>query len=124
MSNVLEYKKYIAVLNFSAEDDAVVGRVVNSDAIIGFHGNNLAELKKAFEDVIDAYLEACKESGNEPEKPYSGKFIVRVPSELHKALSIKAARDGESLNSLTTSLLQAGLEREYSSSTEMHGNRQ
>jgi predicted HicB family RNase H-like nuclease len=109
MSNILEYKKYIAVLNFSAEDDAVVGRVVNSNAIIGFHGNHLAELKRAFEDVIDAYLEACEESNIEPEKPYSGKFILRIPTQLHKALSIKAAQEGESLNSLTVALLESGL---------------
>lgn len=70
-NNILEYKGYIDVLNFSAEDDAVVGKVVNSDAIIAFHGHSLAELKENFSGMVDTYLEACEEEGVIIHKPRS-----------------------------------------------------
>ena|ERR1700677_3972576 len=109
MSNILKYKNYIAVLNFSIEDDTIVGKVINSDAIIAFHGNNLAELKQAFEDMVDSYLEACKVAGNKPELPYSGTFNLRLGSDLHREACIKAAANNISLNTLVVSLVEKGL---------------
>ncbi len=38
-------------------------------------------------------------------RPYSGKFIVRVPPEVHRMLTIKAAEFGVSLNRLVSSKL-------------------
>ena len=56
------------------------------------------ELRKAFSDSVEDYLEYCAERGENPEKPYSGKFLVRVGPELHKALAIQARKRGKSLN--------------------------
>jgi predicted HicB family RNase H-like nuclease len=38
-------------------------------------------------------------------KPYSGKFVVRVPPEVHRRLAMKAAQEGVSLNRLVSSKL-------------------
>ena len=44
------------------------------------------------------YLAFCNERGEKPEKPFSGKFLVRVSPDVHRAASVAAARDGKSLN--------------------------
>ena len=56
------------------------------------------QLKEAFHDSVDDYLTFCAERGEEPEKPYSGKFVVRVEPELHKNITIEARKKGKSLN--------------------------
>ncbi len=54
--------------------------------MIEYKGESVDELRKAFTDSVEDYLEFCSERGEEPEKPYSGKFLVRVGPELHKTL--------------------------------------
>ncbi len=54
----------------------------------------MAELKKAFQDSVDDYLAFCKERGEEPEKPFSGQFVVRAEPELHRAVVTAAKRAG------------------------------
>jgi predicted HicB family RNase H-like nuclease len=44
------------------------------------------ELKTSFEDSIDDYLEFCEERGEEPDKPFSGKFVLRIDPVLHRRL--------------------------------------
>lgn len=39
----------------------------------------------------------------------SGKFIVRVPSDLHELLAAEAERQGVSLNTLVVALLAGGV---------------
>jgi predicted HicB family RNase H-like nuclease len=46
------------------------------------------------------------ERGEEPDKPFSGKFNLRIPPELHAKLSIAAQLQGESLNNYITKMLQ------------------
>ncbi|MCD6389400.1 MAG: type II toxin-antitoxin system HicB family antitoxin [Desulfobulbaceae bacterium] len=51
-----------------------------------------------------------KENGEKIPQPfasknYSGKFIVRVPPEVHRNLAIQAAESGVSLNRLVSSRL-------------------
>jgi len=56
------------------------------------------ELRSALVDSVEDYLAFCTERGEEPEKPYSGKLLVRVEPELHKSLVIQARKNGKSLN--------------------------
>lgn len=112
-NNVLEYKKYIAKLEFDLEEGIIVGKVVNTKDIISFHANTLAEVKQAFRNIIDTYLEACETEKIHPSKPYSGKFNLRINPDLHRELSIEAAQEGVSLNDLTEQLLKLGLSRKH-----------
>ncbi|MBN4066663.1 type II toxin-antitoxin system HicB family antitoxin [Simkania negevensis] len=64
-----------------------------------FQGNNVAKLEKAFRESVEEYLAFCKERGEQPNKPYSGKFNLRIPPELHAKLAIAAKANEESLNS-------------------------
>ncbi|PIE79432.1 MAG: hypothetical protein CSA11_12000 [Chloroflexi bacterium] len=63
-------------------------------------------LRKAFLNSVEDYLEFCAERGEAPEKPYSGKFLVRVGPELHKTLVLQARKSGKSLNPWVTDTLQ------------------
>lgn len=112
-NNVLEYKKYIAQLNFDLEDGIIIGKVTNTKDIISFHASNLSDIKQVFKDIIDTYLKTCKEEGIEASKPYSGKFNLRITPDLHRELSIEAAQEGVSLNDLTEQLLKSSLSNKH-----------
>ena len=96
---MMEYKGYFAKVEFDDEADIFHGEVINLRDVVTFQGQTVDELHKAFRDSIDDYLKFCAERGEAPEKPYSGKFMVRVEPELHKTIAIRARQDGKSLNS-------------------------
>ncbi|MFL5562032.1 MAG: type II toxin-antitoxin system HicB family antitoxin [Gemmatimonadaceae bacterium] len=48
----------------------------------------------------------CGERGEEPDKPYSGRFLVRIDPQLHRELAVAAARQGNSLNAFVASALK------------------
>jgi predicted HicB family RNase H-like nuclease len=60
----------------------------------------LPQLKKAFRESVEDYLAFCKERGEEPDKPFTGNFVVRIPPDLHRQLYADAKREGKSLNAL------------------------
>lgn len=95
---MMEYKGYIGKVEFDDESDIFHGEVINLRDVITFEGESVAELKQAFEDSIDDYLAFCAERGEEPEKPYSGKFSVRMDPELHRVITLKARMADKSLN--------------------------
>jgi predicted HicB family RNase H-like nuclease len=74
------------------------GEVINLRDVITFEGESVDELRAAFVDSVKDYLAFCDERGEEPEKPYSGKFLVLVGPEFHKTLVIQARKNGKSLN--------------------------
>ncbi len=63
-------------------------------------GNSTAELKEAFIEAVEDYLDICKRQGKEPQKAYKGSFNVRINPELHKRAVLTATADGISLNQL------------------------
>jgi len=65
---------------------------------VGFHGQSVEELKAAFREAVDFYLESCEKAGRKPNKPFSGQFVVRVDSSLHGEIAAAAAKAGKSLN--------------------------
>jgi predicted HicB family RNase H-like nuclease len=76
--------------------------VLDLNDIITFSGNSVQDLKQSFKDSVDAYIEYCEENGEEPEKPFSGKFSVRIDPELHKAISRHASLTGKSINTIVS----------------------
>jgi predicted HicB family RNase H-like nuclease len=94
----MQYKGYTGKLTVDAEAGVIFGTVANLRAVVTFQGESVKEAEQAFRDSVDDYLDFCREKGLEPEKPYSGKFLVRTAPELHRALAAEAARQGISLN--------------------------
>lgn len=103
--NTMTYQGYIARIEFDERDNIFVGRVLGVNAVIGFHGDNVAELRADFEASIDFMLADCKRLGITPEKPASGKLLLRVPPEIHAAALIKAQAAGKSLNQWATDII-------------------
>ena len=103
----MTYKGYTARVEFDGSDEIFVGRVLGINAIIGFHGETVTELRKDFEAAIDFLIEDCKARGIEPEKPASGKIMLRVPPEVHSAALIAAKTSGTSLNQWAVKVLDA-----------------
>ncbi len=98
MTNFMTYKGYTASMVFDTEDKIIVGRVQDVDDIISFHGESVSVFESNFHAVIDDYLAASKELGSAPEKPASGKVMLRIAPEVHAAALKAAARSGKSLN--------------------------
>jgi predicted HicB family RNase H-like nuclease len=95
----MTYKGYEGTVKFDEEAHLFHGEVINTRDVITFQGSSVNELEKAFRDSIDDYLEFCASRGEEPEKPFSGKFMVRVDPRVHKAIALAARRQGKSINS-------------------------
>ena len=94
----MRYKGYSARIEYSDEDGCFVGRVAGIRDILTFHGENVAEIRQAFEEALDFYLETCVERGETPNKPYSGKLLLRVAPEVHAAVATAAEVSGQSIN--------------------------
>lgn len=98
MNDILEYKTYYAEVHFSAEDEVFHGKIIGINDLVNFEGTTVKELKKAFHEAVDDYLDVCNELGKEPEKTYKGSFNVRIPSELHRQAARHATLKKMTLN--------------------------
>lgn len=98
MSNQFTYKGYSGSCLSSIEDECLHGRILFITDLITYEGNTIPELRASFEMAVDDYLNYCKETGKQAEKPYSGSFNVRIPPELHKELAKRASRHGMTIN--------------------------
>ena len=102
----MTYKGYQAKVEMDEEAGLFHGEVINTRDVITFQGRSVRELKKAFADSVDDYLEFCAARGEEPEKPFSGKFLVRVSPEMHREIMAEARQQGKSLNTYVSEKLQ------------------
>ena len=104
--NTMSHKGYTARVEFDERDNIFVGRVLGIRTMISFHGQTVAELRAEFEGAVEDFMRDCKEKGLKPEKPASGKLLLRVPPEVHGAALVAAQAAGKSLNQWATELLQ------------------
>jgi predicted HicB family RNase H-like nuclease len=103
----MTYKGYAARIEFDAEDRIFVGRLAGIRDIVGFHGASVVELETAFRESVDDYLEACARLGQKPDKPASGRLMLRVSPEVHSAALRAAELAGVSLNQWAAKALRA-----------------
>lgn len=95
---MLKYKGYNGFVEYDGKAKLFHGEVLDTKDVITFQGKSVSEIEKSFRESIDDYLEFCKERNEEPDKPFSGKFVLRVPSELHHKIYLSAKRKGKSIN--------------------------
>ncbi|MHB1225879.1 MAG: type II toxin-antitoxin system HicB family antitoxin [Gemmatimonadaceae bacterium] len=95
---MLGHRGYAGLVEYDDEARLFHGEVVGTRAVLTFQGTTVDEIEQAFRDTVDEYLVWCAERGKEPEKPYSGRFVVRASADLHRAAAAAAARSGQSLN--------------------------
>ncbi|MBE2199701.1 MAG: type II toxin-antitoxin system HicB family antitoxin [Anaerolinea sp.] len=96
--NTMTHKGYAAQIEYSHEDQCFVGHIAGIKDVVGFHGESVSELRAAFEEAVDDYLETCAKLNRSPQKPYSGKLMLRVPPEIHAAVAVAAEVSGKSIN--------------------------
>ena len=91
---MMRHDGYEATVEYDADAQIFHGEIVNLRDVITFRGRSVEELKTAFADSIDDYIEFCRGLGKEPEKTYSGQLLVKVEPGLHRAVVSAARRSG------------------------------
>ncbi len=109
---MMEYKGYIGKVEMDDEAGILYGEVINVRDVITFEGASVDEIQKAFRESVDDYLDFCVQRGESPEKPFSGKFVIRLPAELHRKAYIQAKLADKSLNGWVTEVLQTVLQNQ------------
>ena len=95
---MMSYKGYTGHVEFDDEAGIFHGEVIDLRDVITFQGKSVDELGQAFRDSVDDYLEFCQERHEEPDKPFSGKLMLRLPPELHRKVYTSSKKEGKSLN--------------------------
>ena len=97
--SLLNYKGYTGSVEFSQEDNCLYGKVpgMKKDCI-SYGGETVSEPGSDFEGAVDEYLSSCKARGVKPAKPYSGRLVLRMPSDLHSRVATTAAGLGMTIN--------------------------
>ena len=102
--------QYLKIVEWSEEDQCYVGTCPGL-MLGGIHGDDevkvYRELCLAVEEWIDLYhADGAPLPAATAGKKYSGKFVVRLGKDLHKALVVDALRHGQSLNSYCVQVLR------------------
>ncbi|MDO9348678.1 MAG: type II toxin-antitoxin system HicB family antitoxin, partial [Anaerolineales bacterium] len=109
---MMEYKGYIGKVEIDEEAGILHGEVINIRDVVTFEGQTVDELQQAFRDSVEDYLAFCAQRGEAPEKPFSGKFVIRLPTELHRRAYVKAKLADKSLNSWVTEVLETAVQEQ------------
>ena len=96
--NTMTYKGYYARIEYDDEDGIFFGRIAGIRDGVGFHADTVPDLRAAFREAVDDYLETCAKVGKKPQKPYSGQVMFRVDPELNRRMALTAELSGKSLN--------------------------
>lgn len=105
--------RYTYRITWSAEDGENVGLCAEFPSLSWLAPSPekaLSGIKRLVREVVSD-MQAAGEAPPEPlaDKAYSGRFLVRVPPETHRALAMRAAEEGVSLNRLVSARLAGGL---------------
>ena len=95
---MLNYKGYTGHVEYDDQAGVFHGEVLDLRDVITFQGTSVSELEQAFRESIDDYLEFCDQRGEKPDKPFSGRLMLRLPPRLHREVYVNAQREGKSLN--------------------------
>lgn len=106
----LKYKGYQGSVEFSPEDNCFFGKVLGlKGTLISYEGTSVDDIRRDFEEAVDHYLDSCEKRGIKPAKPYSGRFLVRIPSDLHSDLAAAADSNGTTINDFVQKTLYRAL---------------
>ena len=94
----MKYKGYEARIEYDDTIGILHGTVVGLRDVITFQGECVSALRDAFADSVEDYLAMCAERGEEPDRPFSGRLLVRMSPQLHREITLAAGRAGKSLN--------------------------
>jgi predicted HicB family RNase H-like nuclease len=108
MNNVMNIQGQKAVISFDPDLNRFRGEFTGLNGGADFYASSVEALRKEGVRSLKTFLAVCEERGIEPYKNFSGKFVVRVPPNLHARVTEAASAAGVSLNQW----VQQTLERE------------
>ncbi len=103
---MMEYKGYVGAITYDPVADLFRGEIANLSEVVTFEGHSIGDLKHALAEAVDQYLAFCRERGEKPDRPFSGRMLVRMDPQTHRAVATAAAREGKSLNAWTVEVLE------------------
>ncbi len=109
---MMSYRGYKGYFEYDEKADIFHGQIIGIRDVITFQGRSIDELKIALKDSIDDYLEMCDQEEKSPDKPFSGKFSLRLPPEVHSKVAQAAASAHKSINSWITDVVENNLEKQ------------
>jgi predicted HicB family RNase H-like nuclease len=104
--STMTHAGYTARIEFDERDSIFVGRILGISDVIGFHGQTVDELRAAFVEAVEDYIDTCAKIGKQPMKPASGNMMLRVPPQVHLQALIAAQAQGQSLNQWAANVLR------------------
>ncbi len=96
--NTLTYKDFVGSFNYIEEEEMLYGKLQGISDLVTFQGTSITEVKNAFIEAVDDYIELCKEVNKDPFKSFKGTFNIRISPALHRQATLKASRHNLNLN--------------------------
>ena len=109
--DVLQYKGYIAKVEFDRERQLLCGKVQGIRDAVDFECENPKETEQAFQDAVDGYLRFCEAVGRRPGQAFLGQFSVRIGHKLHQGMAEWALHHDMTLNEAVKLAVQEFLAR-------------
>lgn len=106
---MLSHKGYVGKVEYDDEAEIFHGDVINTRDVITFQADNAHDLKQAFIESVEDYLDFCAQNNEEADKPFSGQFMLRVDPDIHRRAYIKSKMEEKSLNALVSEALNVYL---------------
>ena len=103
---MMQYKGCSGKVEYDDDAEIFHGEVIGLRDVITFQGKTVDEIKHAFRESVDDYLDFCVQLGQAPEKPFTGKFMLRLTPDLHRKVFVAAKQSGESINGWVVDQLQ------------------
>ena len=107
---IKDYRGYSARVSIDEAQGILHGEVLGILDVVTFQGATVEELVTAFHESVDDYLAYCKQRGEEPAKPYSGRFVLRMPPKLHRSVAVVAKKHDVSMNDWIVAAIERSLE--------------
>jgi predicted HicB family RNase H-like nuclease len=104
--NTLKHKDFIGVFNYIEDEEILFGKIEGITDLVTFQGQSIPEIKEAFKEAVEDYIELCEEVGKKPLKSFKGSFNVRLSSELHRVVAMKAVSKNMNLNQFVQKALE------------------
>ncbi len=104
--SMMEINGYKAKIEYDPELDQFRGEILGLNGSADFYGKSPASLRKEFKNSLKTFLETCAEEGINPHKEYSGKFNLRIPSDLHREIAARATATDKSINQWVSEMLK------------------
>lgn len=112
MENYLTHENYFGSVEFNADDNILHGRIIGINDLVTYEAESVEDLKNAFIDAIEDYLQTCVDLGKEPNKFFKGVFNVRTSRAVHRYLAILAEKKQMKLNEVVNKAFDFLIENE------------